>query len=38
MLECSAWNMMDETHLINAVKQRLCYVSLDFLKELEQFK
>ena len=27
---------MDETYLINLVKERLCYVSLNFLSELEQ--
>jgi actin-related protein 6 len=26
---------MDETYLINLIKERLCYVSLDFLKDLE---
>ena len=31
----SAWNMMDETHLINAVKQRLCLVSMDYLRDLQ---
>jgi len=29
-----AWNMMDETHLINTIKHRLCYVALDFEAEL----
>jgi actin-related protein len=29
------WNMMDETYLINHIKERLCYVSLDFERELE---
>jgi len=29
-----AYNVMDETHLINDVKERLCYVSLDFGNEL----
>ena len=29
-----AYNVMDETHLINDVKERLCYVSLDFETEL----
>ena len=27
--------MMNETYLINHVKERLCYVPLDFMKELE---
>lgn len=30
-----SWNMMDETVVINAVKERLCYVSLDFPRELD---
>ena len=29
-----AYNVMDETHLINDIKERLCYVSLDFGAEL----
>jgi len=29
-----SYNVMQETHLINDVKERLCYVSLDFLNEL----
>ncbi len=29
------WNMMDETWLINIIKERLCYISLDFLRDLE---
>lgn len=28
------WNMMDETYLTNHVKERLCYVSRDFMKDL----
>lgn len=31
-----AWNMMDETHLMNDIKEKLCYVSLDFLRDLRQ--
>lgn len=30
----SAWNMMDETWIINDVKEKLCYVSTDFEREL----
>ena len=29
-----AYNVMDETHLINDIKERLCYVSLDFGADL----
>merc|ERR1712159_125734 len=28
------WNMMDETMVINAVKERLCFVSQDFDKDM----
>lgn len=28
------WNMMDETYLINHVKEKLCYVAEDYLAEL----
>lgn len=34
MITFRSWNMMQETAIINAVKQRLCYVSLDYEKEL----
>ena len=29
------WNMMDETHIINHVKETCCYVSQNFKEELE---
>jgi actin-related protein 6 len=29
------WNMMDESYLINLIKEGLCYVSLDFMSELD---
>ena len=29
-----AYNVLDETHLMNDAKERLCYVSLDFEREL----
>ena len=29
------WNMMDETHVMNTVKERLCYCSTDFLADLK---
>lgn len=29
-----SWNMMDETAVINAVKERLCYVSMAYFDEL----
>lgn len=29
-----AWNMMDETHLMDDIKRKLCYVSLDFPADL----
>lgn len=33
-----SWNMMDETAVINAVKERLCYVSLSYQDELDMTK
>jgi len=32
------WNMMEETYLINDVKEQLCYVSQNFKKDLETTK
>lgn len=32
------WNMMDETYLINHVKEKLCYVAEDYLAELQLAK
>ena len=32
------WNMMDETYLINHVKERLCYVAEDYMSELHTAK
>lgn len=29
------WNVMDETYLMNLVKERLCFVSTDFAHDLE---
>lgn len=29
------WNMMDETHVVNAIKEKCCYVSTDFKKDME---
>lgn len=29
------WNLMDETYIINDVKETCCYVSLDFVRDLE---
>ena len=29
------WNMMDETYIMNHVKESCCFVSLDFNKDLE---
>ncbi len=29
------WNMMDETHIINEVKEACCFVSEDFKRDLE---
>lgn len=29
------WNMMDETHIMNEVKEACCYVSQDFSADLE---
>lgn len=31
-----SWNMMDETHLINDVKEKLCFVSPDFGADMER--
>lgn len=25
------WNVLEKTYLMNLIKERLCYVSLDFL-------
>lgn len=33
-----SWNMMDETPVINAIKERLCYVSLSYASELASTK
>lgn len=33
-----SWNMMDETVVMNAVKERLCYVSMDYMGELAATK
>lgn len=33
-----AWNMMDETHLMEDIKKRLCFVSLDFKTDMQEFK
>ena len=30
--------MMEETFLVNVVKEKLCYVSLDFTKDMHQTK
>jgi|SRR5271170_1381012 actin-related protein 6 len=30
--------MMDETHLINTIKEKCCYISLDFPSDLEKSK
>ena len=29
------WNMMDETYIMNEVKEACCYVSLNFAQDLE---
>lgn len=36
MVSFRSLNMMDETVIMNAVKERLCYVSLSFLHDLER--
>ncbi len=33
-----AWNMLDETYIMNDVKEKLCYVSLDFEREINAAK
>lgn len=33
-----SWNMMDETAVINAIKERLCYVSLSYCEDLAMAK
>lgn len=32
------WNMMEETFLVNIVKERMCYVSLDFIEDMHETK
>ncbi|RKP14133.1 actin family [Piptocephalis cylindrospora] len=32
------WNMMDETLLVNHVKEKCCYVAQDYPKEMDRFK
>jgi actin-related protein 6 len=29
-----SWNMMDETAVVNAAKERLCFVSMDYMRDL----
>jgi len=29
------WNVMEETYLMNNIKERLCYISLSYLRDLE---
>jgi actin-related protein 6 len=29
------WNMADETHVVNAVKEACCYVSMDWKRDTE---
>jgi len=33
-----AWNMMEETHLMEDIKKRLCFVSLDFKTDMMEYK
>lgn len=32
------WNMMDQTHVVNRIKEQSCYVSADFLVDLDACK
>lgn len=32
------YNMMDETYLVNTIKDRMCFVSLDFVNEMKKTK
>lgn len=32
------WNVMEETHLINGIKEKLCFVSLNYLHDLHACK
>lgn len=36
LISFRAWNMMDETHLIDDIKRKLCYVSVDFDDDLRK--
>lgn len=38
MVSFRSWNMMEETAVVNAVKERMCFVSPDFLADLRQSK
>mmetsp|Transcript_10675 Transcript_10675/g.32681 ORF Transcript_10675/g.32681 Transcript_10675/m.32681 type:complete len:416 (+) Transcript_10675:86-1333(+) len=33
-----SWNMMDEFMIINAVKERVCYIAQDYIRELEDMR
>lgn len=33
-----AWNMMEETHLMEDIKKRLCFVSLDFQVDMAEYR
>jgi actin-related protein 6 len=34
LISYRVWNVMDETHLINGIKEKLCYVSQNYLVDL----
>ncbi|KAG0637802.1 actin family [Tuber brumale] len=36
MVSTRTWNMMEETHLINQVKESVCYISTNFNEDLEK--
>ena len=32
------WDMVDQTHIVNAVREACCYISMDYKSDLETCK